>query len=68
MNQATGDLDAREGGEDLGYRQTARFFGVDEPILNIGEDTKGNVARVQELHMHSNYSFHNKRRYFLSVL
>jgi hypothetical protein len=36
--------------------------------LVLGEDTKGNVARMQELHMHSNYSFHNRRRYFLSTL
>jgi hypothetical protein len=34
----------------------------------LGEDTKENVACVHELHMHSNYSFHNKRRYFLSIL
>jgi hypothetical protein len=34
----------------------------------LGEDTKENVACVHELHMLSNYSFHNKRRYFLSIL
>jgi hypothetical protein len=36
--------------------------------LFLGEDTKKNVACVHELHMHNNYSFHNKRRYFLSIL
>jgi hypothetical protein len=53
MDKTTKDLDTREGGEELGYRKTARFFGVAESTLRRRHQgkrgTRARASHAQQL-------------------
>jgi hypothetical protein len=53
MDEAIEDLEARKGGEELGYRKTAKIFGVDESTLRRRHQgkcaTRAQAAQANQL-------------------